>query len=200
MAAMSGELSDLRATVRYVGRVLGDVIRAQDGEPVFEQIESIRRASVAFHRQGAGEAARLDGPTPGGPRPGRHGALRPFLRLFSADHQYRRGPDPAAVGSPRRCRRRYAGGRRAHALDRRRRGRRGRSAAHRRADRAGDHRPPQRGAPQERTRSPERHRRPSRCPVASDQRDRPAGRGARPGPRQCRSSGAPDSFVGRSSR
>src|SRR5689334_6768229 len=57
---MSQSLPDqLRATVRFLGRVLGDVIRAQDGEAVFNQIEEIRRASVAFHREGTPEAAPL---------------------------------------------------------------------------------------------------------------------------------------------
>jgi phosphoenolpyruvate carboxylase len=56
---MASELTELRSTVRYVGRVLGDVIRAQDGEALFDRIETIRRASVAFHRDGTPEAARL---------------------------------------------------------------------------------------------------------------------------------------------
>ena len=51
----------LRAAVRYLGRVLGDVIRAQDGQAVFDQIEDIRRASFAFHREGTPEAARIMG-------------------------------------------------------------------------------------------------------------------------------------------
>ena len=49
----------LRATVRLLGRLLGDVIRREDGEAVFSQIEQIRQASVAFHRQGDDKAARL---------------------------------------------------------------------------------------------------------------------------------------------
>jgi len=53
--------NQLRSAVRYLGRVLGDVIRAQDGQAVFDQIEEIRRASVAFHREGTAEAARLMG-------------------------------------------------------------------------------------------------------------------------------------------
>jgi len=32
--------------VRYLGRVLGDVIREQDGQGVFDQIEAIRRAAL----------------------------------------------------------------------------------------------------------------------------------------------------------
>ena len=48
----------LRATVRFLGKVLGDVIRAEDGEAVFSQIEDIRQASVAFHREGTPKAAQ----------------------------------------------------------------------------------------------------------------------------------------------
>jgi phosphoenolpyruvate carboxylase len=59
---MTQSLPDqLRSAVRYLGRILGDVIRAQDGQAVFDQIEDIRRASVAFHRDGTPEAARLMG-------------------------------------------------------------------------------------------------------------------------------------------
>jgi phosphoenolpyruvate carboxylase len=59
---MSQSLPDqLRSTVRYLGRVLGDVIRAQDGQAVFEQIEEIRRASVAFHREGTPQAEGVMG-------------------------------------------------------------------------------------------------------------------------------------------
>lgn len=53
--------NQLRSAVRYLGRVLGDVIRAQDGQAVFDQIEDIRRASVGFHREGTPEAAQLMG-------------------------------------------------------------------------------------------------------------------------------------------
>ena len=57
---MTSTLPDqLRSTIRFLGRVLGDVIRAEDGEAVFSQIEEIRRASVAFHREGTPKAAKL---------------------------------------------------------------------------------------------------------------------------------------------
>ncbi len=39
-----------RENVRYLGRLLGDVIRTQDGAAVFDAIEGVRRASVAAHR------------------------------------------------------------------------------------------------------------------------------------------------------
>jgi len=50
--------SELQADIRFLGRVLGDVIRAEDGQAVFDQIEDIRRASVTFHRDGTAEAGR----------------------------------------------------------------------------------------------------------------------------------------------
>src|SRR4051812_100479 len=49
----------LRDEVRYLGRILGDVIRAEDGQALFDQIEDIRRASVAFHREGIADSADL---------------------------------------------------------------------------------------------------------------------------------------------
>ena len=39
-----------RADVRYLGRLLGDVIRSQDGAAVFDAIEGVRQASVTAHR------------------------------------------------------------------------------------------------------------------------------------------------------
>jgi phosphoenolpyruvate carboxylase len=56
---MPADSDQLRASVRFLGRVLGDVIRAEDGEAVFNQIEEIRQASVAYHREGTPEAARI---------------------------------------------------------------------------------------------------------------------------------------------
>ncbi|MES2721753.1 MAG: phosphoenolpyruvate carboxylase [Pseudomonadota bacterium] len=44
----------LRATVRFLGRILGDVIRSEDGQAVYDEIEQIRQASVALHRNGPG--------------------------------------------------------------------------------------------------------------------------------------------------
>jgi phosphoenolpyruvate carboxylase len=41
---------DTREAVRYLGRLLGDVIRTQEGVAVFEAIEGLRQASVDVHR------------------------------------------------------------------------------------------------------------------------------------------------------
>jgi len=51
----------LRADVRLFGDILGRVLRAEEGEAVFEAIEAIRQASVAYHRDGTpGRAGKLD--------------------------------------------------------------------------------------------------------------------------------------------
>jgi phosphoenolpyruvate carboxylase len=60
----------LRDDIRLLGRILGDTIRSQEGEPVFAIVERIRRTSVRFHRD-EDEAARhelettLNGLSPG---------------------------------------------------------------------------------------------------------------------------------------
>ena len=50
-----------REDVKYLGRLLGDVIRAAAGQAVFDAIEGVRQASVAAHRSGgnAGLATSL---------------------------------------------------------------------------------------------------------------------------------------------
>jgi phosphoenolpyruvate carboxylase len=47
----------LRDDIRLLGRILGDTVRNQEGEPVFEIVERIRRTSIRFHRD-EDEAAR----------------------------------------------------------------------------------------------------------------------------------------------
>src|SRR5262245_29251759 len=49
----------LRYDIRLLGRILGDTVRAQEGEEVFDLVERIRRTGVQFHRD-ADEAARLE--------------------------------------------------------------------------------------------------------------------------------------------
>ena len=48
---------DGRGGVRLLGRLLGDVIREQEGQGVFDLIEDIRRRSVGAHRQGESDPA-----------------------------------------------------------------------------------------------------------------------------------------------
>src|SRR3954467_3428677 len=47
----------LRYDTRLLGRILGDTVRSQEGDRVFELVERIRRTGVQFHRN-ADEAAR----------------------------------------------------------------------------------------------------------------------------------------------
>ena len=47
-----------REDVKYLGRLLGDVIRASEGQAVFDAIEGVRQASVAAHRDGGDAAQR----------------------------------------------------------------------------------------------------------------------------------------------
>jgi len=49
----------LRYDTRLLGRILGDTVRSQEGEKVFETVEHIRRTAVQFHRN-ADEAARRE--------------------------------------------------------------------------------------------------------------------------------------------
>ncbi|MEZ0169308.1 phosphoenolpyruvate carboxylase [Microvirga sp. TS319] len=49
----------LRDDIRLLGRLLGDTIREQEGEAVFEVVERIRQTSIRFHRD-EDEAARRE--------------------------------------------------------------------------------------------------------------------------------------------
>ena len=40
----------MRDDIRLLGRLLGDTIREQEGESVFEIVERIRQTSIRFHR------------------------------------------------------------------------------------------------------------------------------------------------------
>jgi phosphoenolpyruvate carboxylase len=51
----------LRSDVRLFGDILGRVLKTEEGQAVFEAIEAIRQASVAYHREGTADlGARLD--------------------------------------------------------------------------------------------------------------------------------------------
>ncbi|CAN5911138.1 phosphoenolpyruvate carboxylase [soil metagenome] len=56
---MSEKDLPLRYDVRLLGRILGDTVRTQEGEAVFELVEYIRRIGVQFHRD-ADEGARQE--------------------------------------------------------------------------------------------------------------------------------------------
>src|SRR4029079_14640877 len=49
----------LRYDTRLLGRILGETVRAQEGDQVFDLVERIRRTAVQFHRT-ADEGARRE--------------------------------------------------------------------------------------------------------------------------------------------
>ncbi|HEY0584652.1 MAG TPA: phosphoenolpyruvate carboxylase, partial [Pseudoduganella sp.] len=52
----------LKEDIRLLGRLLGDVLREQEGEEVFAVVETIRQTAVRFRREAdAGAAKELDG-------------------------------------------------------------------------------------------------------------------------------------------
>ena len=128
----------------YLGKLLGDVIRADGGEALYEHTEAIRAASVARHRDGRRRRAAARRPRP---RP--DARLRARVRAVHAVRQPRRGP----AGRDR--------GRRDQLRDRAGTGRPHRRArpARPRADRAGADRAPDRSPAQVGARPPRPHRR-----------------------------------------
>jgi phosphoenolpyruvate carboxylase len=48
----------LREDIRLLGRILGDTVREQEGEEVFELVEQVRQASIRFHRHNEAGARR----------------------------------------------------------------------------------------------------------------------------------------------
>ena len=57
-AAASDKDQPLYDDIRFLGQLLGDTVREQDGENAFELIEAVRRLSVAFQRKDDEEAGR----------------------------------------------------------------------------------------------------------------------------------------------
>ena len=51
----------LKDDIRLLGRILGDTVRDQQGQEIFDLVELIRQTSVRFHRDGDQEArAKLE--------------------------------------------------------------------------------------------------------------------------------------------
>ena len=69
----------LREDIRLLGRILGDTVREQEGEAVFELVERVRQTSIRFHRDGD-EAARreLEATLDGMPREHARSVIRAF--------------------------------------------------------------------------------------------------------------------------
>ncbi|WP_142850965.1 phosphoenolpyruvate carboxylase [Telmatospirillum sp. J64-1] len=109
----SSELPDkdlpLRRDIRMLGRMLGDVVREQEGDAVFEVIEQVRQASVRFNRDDDHAARREMAETLNAlPRDTMVSVVRAysyFLHLTNTaedQHHIRRNRDHAIAGSPPR--------------------------------------------------------------------------------------------------
>ncbi len=51
--------TDLREDTRYLGRLLGDTLREQEGEEIFELVEQIRQTAIQFRRGRDADAQRV---------------------------------------------------------------------------------------------------------------------------------------------
>ena len=106
----------LRQDRRLLGRLLGEVIRAQAGEEALERIERIRQQAVAFRKENAGKAG-LERLLNALDLPQTMDVVRAFsffshlLNIAEDEQQHRRRRAHAAAGAPRRP------GSLSHALD-----------------------------------------------------------------------------------
>ena len=91
----AGKDAALSEDIRLLGRLLGDVVREQAGDEVFELVEAVRRRAVDDRRDGRSPLPRLGGDAPA-PVDRRPAAPHPRLRLAVAARQHRRGRPPRA--------------------------------------------------------------------------------------------------------
>jgi hypothetical protein len=155
----------LKEDIRLLGRLLGDVLRDQEGDAVFDVVETIRQTAVRFRRDADPEAGtELTTLLQKLTREQTISVVRAFsyfshlANIAEDQHHNRRRRAHLLAGSPREG----SVGLRARRLKRRRRrpGHR-RDLPARRADFAGADRPPDRSAAQEHPRRRARHRAPA---------------------------------------
>jgi len=101
---------DSRQDIRLLGKLLGDVIRACDGKPVYDTIETLRRSAVRFRREGRDSDGKLlEERVKRLPRDGANAVARAFsyflhLANIAEDHQQNRGQRTRALSDPRPAR------------------------------------------------------------------------------------------------
>ena len=87
----------LRDDIRLLGRVLGDTLRVQEGDALFQLVESVRQTAVRFAREGSpDDRAELHRLLDGLPHGDMHRVVRAFAhflqlaniaeRFLAADH------------------------------------------------------------------------------------------------------------------
>ncbi len=99
----------LRTDIRLLGRILGDTVREQEGEAVFDIVERVRQTAVRFARDGdpaaRAELATLLDPLPGDTTQSVVRAFSYFLQLANIaedEHHIRRRRAHDLAGSPPR--------------------------------------------------------------------------------------------------
>ena len=99
----------LRNDIRLLGRILGDTVREQEGESVFDIVEQVRKTAVRFARDGdpaaRDELAGLLDPLPGNTTQAVVRAFSYFLQLANIaedEHHIRRRRAHDLAGSPPR--------------------------------------------------------------------------------------------------
>ncbi len=99
----------LRHDIRLLGRILGDTVREQEGEAVFDVVERVRQTAVRFARDGdpaaRAELAALLDPLPGDTTQAVVRAFSYFLQLTNIaedEHHIRRRRAYDLAGSPPR--------------------------------------------------------------------------------------------------
>ena len=102
----------LRDDIRLLGRILGDTVREQQGEAVFEVVERIRQTSIRFHRSEDDAARRELEATLNSLSRGQAIDIIRAYSFFLAPGQHRRGP-ASHPSHPGACLRRFGAARRA---------------------------------------------------------------------------------------
>ena len=162
----AGKDERLQEDIRLLGRILGDTVREQEGDAVFDIVEHVRQTAVRFARDGdpaaRTELADLLDPLPRDTTQAVVRAFSYFLQLANIaedEHHIRRRRAHDLAGSPPRE------GSLVYALDalsdRSRPAGSARRLLRPRARRPGAHRPPDRGPAPEPDPQPPRHRPPA---------------------------------------
>jgi phosphoenolpyruvate carboxylase len=99
----------LRDDIRLLGRVLGDTLREQEGDAIFQLVESVRQTAVRFAREGSpDDRAELHRLLDGLPPEDMHRVVRAFAyflqlaNIAEDTHRSRRRREHEIMGSPAR--------------------------------------------------------------------------------------------------
>ena len=104
--------------IRFLGRLLGEVLREQEGDAVFDVVEAIRQTAVKFRREDDGEASQTLEKRLRAADAGTDGERRARVQLFLASREHRGRPASQPPPPHSRARRLRAAGRHDRLCDR----------------------------------------------------------------------------------